>query len=364
MNVSKIRVGLIFGGRSGEHEVSVLSANSVMSAINRDKYEVYPIGITKEGKWLPGVVPEKLIASGELQVRQLNDGQDHSIVPISNEQGQLLSSLQEQVDIFFPVMHGPYGEDGTIQGLLEIAGFPYVGGGVLASAVGMDKVVMKAVFQQAGLPVGAYLGYLRKEWESNPDLVLDQIEQQLGFPCFVKPANLGSSVGISKAHNREELVRSLNLAAEYDRKLIIEKMLIGREIECAVLGNDDPQASVVGEIVPCAEFYDYEAKYVLNDSKLIIPAELPEHLVKEVQQLAVKAFKAVDASGLGRVDFFVNTETNEVIINEINTMPGFTRISMYPKLWEASGINYEDLIDRLIQLGLERYRDKQRNRVC
>jgi len=362
--VSKIRVGLIFGGRSGEHEVSVLSANSVMSAINRDKYEVYPIGITKEGKWLPGVVPEKLIASGELQVRQLNDGQDHSIVPISNEQGQLLSSLQEQVDIFFPVMHGPYGEDGTIQGLLEIAGFPYVGGGVLASAVGMDKVVMKAVFQQAGLPVGAYLGYLRKEWESNPDLVLDQIEQQLGFPCFVKPANLGSSVGISKAHNREELVRSLNLAAEYDRKLIIEKMLIGREIECAVLGNDDPQASVVGEIVPCAEFYDYEAKYVLNDSKLIIPAELPEHLVKEVQQLAVKAFKAVDASGLGRVDFFVNTETNEVIINEINTMPGFTRISMYPKLWEASGINYEDLIDRLIQLGLERYRDKQRNRVC
>ncbi len=362
--MSKIRVGLIFGGRSGEHEVSVLSANSVMSAINRDKYEVYPIGITKEGKWLPGVVPEKLIASGELQVRQLNDGQDHSIVPISNEQGQLLSSLQEQVDIFFPVMHGPYGEDGTIQGLLEIAGFPYVGGGVLASAVGMDKVVMKAVFQQAGLPVGAYLGYLRKEWESNPDLVLDQIEQQLGFPCFVKPANLGSSVGISKAHNREELVRSLNLAAEYDRKLIIEKMLIGREIECAVLGNDDPQASVVGEIVPCAEFYDYEAKYVLNDSKLIIPAELPEHLVKEVQQLAVKAFKAVDASGLGRVDFFVNTETNEVIINEINTMPGFTRISMYPKLWEASGINYEDLIDRLIQLGLERYRDKQRNRVC
>jgi D-alanine-D-alanine ligase len=362
--VSKIRVGLIFGGRSGEHEVSVLSANSVMSAINRDKYEVYPIGITKEGKWLPGVVPEKLIASGELQVRQLNDGQDHSIVPISNEQGQLLSSLQEQVDIFFPVMHGPYGEDGTIQGLLEIAGFPYVGGGVLASAVGMDKVVMKAVFQQAGLPVGAYLGYLRKEWESNPDLVLDQIEQQLGFPCFVKPANLGSSVGISKAHNREELVRSLNLAAEYDRKLIIEKMLVGREIECAVLGNDDPQASVVGEIVPCAEFYDYEAKYVLNDSKLIIPAELPEHLVKEVQQLAVKAFKAVDASGLGRVDFFVNTETNEVIINEINTMPGFTRISMYPKLWEASGINYEDLIDRLIQLGLERYRDKQRNRVC
>lgn len=362
--MSKIRVGLIFGGRSGEHEVSVLSANSVMSAINRDKYEVYPIGITKEGKWLPGVVPEKLIASGELQVRQLNDGQDHSIVPISNEQGQLLSSLQEQVDIFFPVMHGPYGEDGTIQGLLEIAGFPYVGGGVLASAVGMDKVVMKAVFQQAGLPVGAYLGYLRKEWESNPDLVLDQIEQQLGFPCFVKPANLGSSVGISKAHNREELVRSLNLAAEYDRKLIIEKMLVGREIECAVLGNDDPQASVVGEIVPCAEFYDYEAKYVLNDSKLIIPAELPEHLVKEVQQLAVKAFKAVDASGLGRVDFFVNTETNEVIINEINTMPGFTRISMYPKLWEASGINYEDLIDRLIQLGLERYRDKQRNRVC
>lgn len=362
--MTKIRVGLIFGGRSGEHEVSVLSANSVMSAINRDKYEVYPIGITKEGKWLPGVAPEKLIASGELQVRLLNDGQGHSIIPISNEQGQLLSSLQEQVDIFFPVMHGPYGEDGTIQGLLEIAGFPYVGGGVLASAVGMDKVVMKAVFQQAGLPVGAYLGYLRKEWENNPDLVLDQIEQQLGFPCFVKPANLGSSVGISKAHNREELVQSLNLAAEYDRKLIIEKMLVGREIECAVLGNDEPQASVVGEIVPCAEFYDYEAKYVLNDSQLIIPAELPEHLIREVQQLAVKAFKAVDASGLGRVDFFVNTETNEVIINEINTMPGFTRISMYPKLWEASGISYEDLIDQLIQLGLERYHDRRRNRVC
>jgi D-alanine-D-alanine ligase len=260
-------------------------------------------------------------------------------------------------------MHGPFGEDGTIQGLLELAGIPYVGGGVLGSAVGMDKAMMKAVFIQHGLPVGDYLAILRRDWEEAPKPIMDEIEKRLGYPCFIKPANLGSSVGISKAHDREELQKALDLAALYDRRLVVEKMLTGREIECGVLGNDQPRASMVGEIVPCAEFYDYEAKYILNDSKLIIPAELPEKISRQVQDLAIRAFKAIDGAGLGRVDFFVNPEREEIYVNEINTMPGFTRISMYPKLWEASGISYPDLIDQLIQLAMERYRDKSRNKV-
>jgi len=370
--VAKIRVGLIYGGRSGEHEVSVLSANSVMAAIDKDKYEVIPIGITKEGRWLPGQGPEALVASGDLQVRRLSDGTESlaalsgdkasSLVSLENTQGHILAGLREKVDVLFPVLHGPFGEDGTVQGLLELADIPYVGAGVLGSAVGMDKAIMKAVFQQQGLPVGKYLVYLRKELE-NFDRVAAEIEENLQFPCFVKPANLGSSVGISKAHDREELRKALHLAAEYDRKIVVEAMLHGREIECGVLGNDEPMASVLGEIVPCAEFYDYEAKYVLGDSKLIIPATLPEDIVVKVQDLAVKAFKAVDCAGLARVDFFVDVDNQQIYLNEINTIPGFTRISMYPKLWEATGVPYETLIDRLIQLAFERYDDKKRNRV-
>ncbi|NLY76214.1 MAG: D-alanine--D-alanine ligase [Firmicutes bacterium] len=366
--MSTVRVGLIYGGRSGEHEISVLSANSVMSAIDRGKYDVFPIGISKEGRWIPGLSPARLVESKELQVRFLNDvpeneNADNQLSVLSNQRGNLLAGLRERVDVVFPVMHGPFGEDGTIQGLLELAGIPYVGGGVLASAVGMDKVIMKMVFERNGLPVGDYLYYLRKDLNGGMGAVLNEIERRLGYPCFVKPANLGSSVGISKAHNRDELIRALHYAAEYDRKIVVEKTIHGREIECAVLGNDEPIASVPGEVKPCAEFYDYEAKYILNDSKLEIPAVLPEEITARVQDLAIRAFKAIDCSGLGRVDFFVNEDTGAIFVNEINTIPGFTRISMYPKLWEASGIGYTELIDRLLMLALERYQDKVRNRI-
>ncbi len=366
--MTKIRVGLIYGGRSGEHEVSLLSANSVMMAIDREKYEVFPIGITKDGRWLPGQSPSPLVESKDLQVRYLNDDNQNEnnqkqLATLSNNHGNLLAGLRDRVDVIFPVMHGPFGEDGTIQGLLELAGIPYVGGGVMASAVGMDKAIMKMVFQQKGLPVGEYLYYLRKDLDGSSEAILNEIERKLGYPCFVKPANLGSSVGISKAHSRDELNRALHFAAEYDRKIVVEKMLIGREIECAVLGNDEPIASVPGEIVPCAEFYDYEAKYVLNDSKLEIPAGLPEEITAKVQDLAVRAFKAIDCAGLSRVDFFVDEKSDSIYVNEINTIPGFTRISMYPKLWESSGISYTELIDRLLQLALERYQDKMRNRI-
>ncbi|HEX7715052.1 MAG TPA: D-alanine--D-alanine ligase [Bacillota bacterium] len=365
---SKIKVGLIYGGRSGEHEVSVLSANAVLSAIDREKYEVYPIGITKEGTWLPGQSPAPLVASEELQVRMLTDDSSQAtantaLLKLENNKGRILAGLKDAVDIIFPVMHGPFGEDGTIQGLLELADIPYVGGGVLASAAGMDKGVMKAIFRDAGLPVGDYLVYTRHEWESGPERILKQIEAELGLPCFVKPANLGSSVGITKAHTQEELRKAMDLAAEYDRRLVIEKMLAGKEIECGVLGNDEPMASIPGEVVPCADFYDYEAKYILNDSKLVIPAPLNPEMTAKVQDLAVRAFRAVDCAGLGRVDFFVEPETKTVYVNEINTIPGFTRISMYPKLWEASGVGYSELIDRLLQLALERHSDKKRNKL-
>lgn len=359
--MARMRVGLIYGGRSGEHEVSILSANSVMTAIDVTKYEVVPIAITKEGKWLPGQAPQLLVESGHLEARSLGEISPESEEGIANKRGLILSGLRKKVDVIFPVLHGPFGEDGTIQGLLELADIPYVGAGVLGSATGMDKAIMKALFQQAGLPVGSYLVYLRRDLRDF-ERIAETVVQKLGYPCFVKPANLGSSVGISKAHDQEELWKALQLAARYDRKIVIEAMLSGREIECGILGNDVPLASVLGEIVPCAEFYDYEAKYILNDSRLIIPAELPEELVKKVQELAVQAFKAVDCAGLARVDFFVDSENGRIFINEINTMPGFTRISMYPKLWEASGIGYVDLIDRLLQLALERYEDKQQQR--
>jgi D-alanine-D-alanine ligase len=362
----KIRVGLIFGGRSGEHEVSVLSANSVMEAMDPTRYEVIPIGITKSGQWMPGVSPKMLVDSKQPEV--LPGGETPSYISegslaLDNPKGHILGSMTKQLDVIFPILHGPFGEDGTIQGLLELAGLPYVGGGVLASAVGMDKGLMKKVFCQEGLPVGDFVVSLRKDWESNPVSLLEEIESKLGYPCFVKPANLGSSVGISKAHNQEELEQAINLAGEYDRKIVVEAFIEGREIECSVLGNDEPIASVPGEIVPCSEFYDYEAKYVLNDSKLVIPAELPKAVSDEIQSLAVRAFKAIDCAGLSRVDFFVTHKDQQVLINEINTMPGFTRISMYPKLWEASGIPYAQLVERLIQLAIERYRDKERNRV-
>lgn len=363
---ARLRVGVLYGGRSGEHQVSVVSAASVIAALDRDKYEVIPIGITAEGRWLPGVSPSALIESGQPQVRALPgpEGSATSALMVSTaKDGRLLAGLRERLDVIFPVLHGPYGEDGTVQGLLELADLPYVGAGVLASAVGMDKGLMKSVFRQAGLPVPNYLIFLRRDWESAPGTVRRRVQEEIGYPCFVKPANLGSSVGISKVHTPDELGPAMDLAAAYDRRSIVEVNVDGRELECSVLGNDEPIASVPGEVVPCEEFYSYKAKYVAQDSRLLIPAPLPPEVASRIQDLAVRAFKAVDGAGLARVDFFLTHGGQEVLVNEINTMPGFTSISMYPKLWEASGLKYADLVDRLLELALERHADRQRSRV-
>ena len=391
----KLRVGVLFGGRSGEHEVSLLSAASVLNAIDKAKYEVVPIGISKQGRWLATAESQKLL-KGEQHVenpRHLRAGdpeqtpgaavlargdsvlvppeprgERHSLIPFeSNPTARQRPAHQAiDVDVIFPVLHGTFGEDGTIQGLLELAGIPYVGAGVLGSAAGMDKDVMKRLFAAAGLPIVKHVTALRREWERQPTKVKKQIESKLKYPVFVKPANLGSSVGISKAHDGKELGPAMDLAAGFDRKIVIEEGVGGkkkkaREIECSVLGNDDPQASIPGEIVPVKEFYDYAAKYLDEGSELVIPAKLTKSLVKQVQQMAIAAFKAVDCSGLARVDFLLDPTTNKLYLNEINTMPGFTSISMYPKLWAASGLEYPKLIDRLIDLALERADDKTRN---
>lgn len=354
------KLALIYGGQSGEHEVSVLSAASVMAALDRSKFEVLPIGITRNGQWIPGLSPQLLAESKDLQVKPVGDkGADIDYAIVNNPAGVLLGRLKEEVDLVFPLLHGPMGEDGSIQGLLELAGIPYIGGGILASAVGMDKALMKKVFQMDGLPVGDYLVYLRREWRESPQEIIVEIEGKLGYPCFVKPANMGSSVGISKARCREELRSAMEKAAMYDRKLVVEAFLEGREIECSVLGNDRPKASLPGEIVSCADFYDYEAKYLLNQSKLMIPAPLSPEKTKEIQNLAIKAFKVIDCSGLARVDFFVLNRDERVVVNEINTMPGFTQISMFAKMWDAMGISYQKLIEELVDLALERYAEKK-----
>jgi D-alanine-D-alanine ligase len=367
----KIRVGIVFGGRSGEHEVSLASATSVMTNLDSDKYEAVPIGITKEGSWLLGSKPQQLLDaehSANLD-RELESSRAVTLTGdprlrrlIAVEQGEELGN-QGALDVIFPVLHGTYGEDGTLQGMLEMANVPYVGCGVLGSALGMDKEKMKMIFQRVGLPVGDYLVYRRSVWERAPEPILDAIEQRLGYPNFVKPVNLGSSVGISKAHDRAELLHSINEAAEYDRKIIIERGINCREVECAVLGNDEPLVSVVGEVIASNEFYDYRAKYIDNKSQTIIPADIPQAIAEEVRRQAALAFLSLDLSGLARVDFFLERETKQVYINEVNTMPGFTAISMYPKLWEASGLSYAELLDRLIELAIERHADQQRNRT-
>jgi D-alanine-D-alanine ligase len=392
--MKKLRVGVLFGGRSGEHEVSLLSAASILKAIDQEKYEVVPIGITKEGRWLTAEHAENLLA-GKLVIepRHLRAGdpettpaaavlaQGESVVvppePVHRESGlvpfqtdaSLLRRASDRainVDVIFPVLHGTFGEDGTIQGLLELADIPYVGAGVLGSAAGMDKDIMKSLFLAAGLPIVKHVTILRSAWESDPKKVDKLVASKLKYPVFVKPANLGSSVGISKAHNGKELRPAIEEAAKFDRKIVIEQGVGGkkekaREIECSVLGNDEPVASVPGEIVPGKEFYDYTAKYLDEGSQLIIPAKLTKAQTKKVQELAVKAFRAVDCSGLARVDFLMDPKTGKIYLNEINTMPGFTSISMYPKLWATSGLEYADLIDRLIQLGIERHADKKKN---
>ena len=357
----KICVGILFGGRSGEHDVSLQSAASVIRALDPAKYEIMPIGITPEGHWRIGSGAAQLLPL----VLESGDPVTPSVDPVGPKLLPLArpvpaSNSRPEVDVVFPVLHGTFGEDGTVQGLLELADIPYVGAGVLASAAGMDKDVMKRLFRDAGLPVVPWELILRSDWESHPDAVRKRIERKLRYPLFVKPANLGSSVGISKVHNRGELAAGLNLAAQYDRKILVENGIDAREIECSVLGNDDPRASVPGEVVPVNEFCDYEAKYIKEGSELVIPAHLTARQTKRVREVAIRAFQAIDGAGMGRVDFLLDRKSGKVYLNEINTIPGFTSISMYPKLWEASGVPYSLLLDRLIELVLERHQEKSR----
>jgi D-alanine-D-alanine ligase len=357
----KLRIAVLYGGRSAEHEVSVVSARGVMAALDRSKYEVVPIAITKSGRWmLPEKTPEELDApKGSLPAT----GEEGTGVALTRETGGAelrpvgsAAAGAGTVDVVFPVMHGPYGEDGTVQGMLELAGVPYVGAGVLASAIGMDKETQKQLFRARGLPVGPYMHVHADDWQRGAESVLELASEEIGFPSFTKPSGLGSSIGVSKCRTIEELRAGLDLALKHDRKALVEKAIVGRELECAVLGNDDPEASVVGEIVPAHEFYDFEAKYIEEGSELRIPAPIPEAITEEIRRLAIGAFRAIDCAGMARVDFFYDEGTGGVFLNEINTIPGFTPISMYPKLWEASGVPYEKLIDRLIELALERHR--------
>jgi D-alanine-D-alanine ligase len=395
----KLRVGILFGGRSGEHEVSLLSAASILQAIDREKFDVVPIGINKAGHWLISGAAQGLLegngadGAGRLEAgktlwagdpaatpraRVLAEGQPTLLAPESAQVEALLSRAGksaidsnaalggQSLDVVFPVLHGTFGEDGTIQGLFELAGIAYVGSGVLGSAAGMDKDVMKRLFANARLPIVRHVTLLRAEWERSPRKAVAQVEAALKYPVFVKPANLGSSVGISKVHDRKELGPALTLAARYDRKLVVEQGVGGkkakaRELEVAVLGNDDPRASVVGEIVPGKEFYDYEAKYLSEGSVPVIPARLSKAETKQIREMAVAAFRACDLSGMARVDFLMEPEgKRRIFVNEVNTLPGFTKISMYPKLWEATGLPYKKLITRLIELGLERHAEKSR----
>jgi len=368
MGIKKIRVGIIFGGRSGEHEVSFCSASSIIKAIDKGKYIVVPIGITKEGRWISPQDSELALQSGRIKGKNtvilLNDSFSKSLVCIDNNQKLDKNSALDKLDVIFPALHGPYGEDGTVQGLLELANIPYVGAEVAASAISMDKELMKTIFKQKGLPVLKWLTIKRKEWQKDKEKILSLIQNGFEYPLFVKPTNLGSSVGITKVHKKEELEKAIDLASSYDRKILIEKGLEEiREIECGVLGNDEPRASVVGEVKPAGEFYDYDSKYIDEGTQLIIPADLPDEVSQEVQRIALRAFKAVDAAGMARVDFFVSKKENKIYLSEINTIPGFTSTSMYPRLWEASGIPYPELIDRLIQLALERHQDKKQNKI-
>ncbi|MBS1822583.1 MAG: D-alanine--D-alanine ligase [Acidobacteria bacterium] len=394
MKKKKLRIGILFGGRSGEHEVSLLSAASILKAIDRTKYDVVPIGITREGRWVTSHDAQALLAgkSAPENPRLAGDPQatptaavirrGEAIIvppaPAESLQPLELSASAEfalhrpalDIDVVFPVLHGTFGEDGTIQGLFELADIAYVGSGVLGSAVGMDKIAMKQAFAANGIPQTPYLAMLRSEWRADAKKATKKIEASLKYPLFVKPANLGSSVGISKVHDRGELAAAMDLAAGFDRKLIIEQGVGGpgakpRELEVAVLGNDAAEASVVGEIVPGAEFYDYEAKYLSDSSVPIIPAKLTKAESNEIRRMAIEAFKACDCAGLARVDFLMepakkgSRKKPRVYLNEINTLPGFTSISMYPKLWAASGLPYKKLIDRLIQLAIERHKEKQ-----
>jgi len=356
-----LRVGVLFGGRSGEHEVSLASAASVIRGLDPDKYEAVPIGITKDGHWLIGegavkMLPEVL--KGGRRVMLTADPTEAALVPLDRGAGA------QRLDVIFPVMHGTFGEDGTIQGMLDLAGLPYVGAGVLGSAVGMDKDVAKRLCQTAGIPVVPWVTVHRWRWEQNKWAVKTEIEEKFPYPVFVKPATLGSSVGMSKVHNAQELGPALDLACEYGMKILVEKAVTAREIEVSVLGNHEPKASVPGEIVPHREFYDYAAKYLEDGTQLVIPAVLKPAQVKKIQTLAVQAFQALELCGMARVDFFLEKKGGKLYLNELNTIPGFTSISMYPKLWEASGIPFRDLIDKLIELAFEIHAEKARTKYA
>ena len=361
----KIRVGVVFGGRSSEHEVSLASAASVMNAMDRQKYDIVPIGITNDGRWIASGDPLKALQSGELAGTRpaalLGDPSWHGLLRLDDSGKGLAAAEVNHLDVVFPVLHGTYGEDGTVQGLLELANVPYVGADVLSSAVAMDKIMFKYVMTAHGIANVDSLWFRRKQWQNQSAGVLEAVEEGLGYPVFTKPANMGSSVGVSKCHNRGELADGLDEAARYDRKLLVEVAVPeAREIEVSVLGNDEPITSVPGEVVPSREFYSYEAKYIdLGESAsgLLIPAPLSESMTAQVRELAIRAYRAIDCCGMARVDFLLPRSSGQLYINEMNTIPGFTGISMYPKLWDATGVSYAELIDRLIELAMERHSD-------
>jgi D-alanine-D-alanine ligase len=354
----KLNVLILFGGKSGEHEVSLMSATNVIKAIDKERYNIYMIGITRQGRWMAykGDVDKIADGSWEKEAEGLDREETISLLFSSLFKGEAKSSM----DVVFPVLHGPNGEDGTMQGLLEMLDIPYVGCGVMASALGMDKEFSKQLFARAGLPMGDYTVILKTDIEKDMASAISLVESKFTYPVFIKPVNMGSSVGITKAHNREELAGGLTEACKYDRKVIIEENINCREFECSVLGNNAPIASGIGEIIPSNEFYDYQAKY-FDDGKsvLVIPAKLSDSKIQELREAAVKAYKALDCCGMSRVDFLVDKDTEKIYINEINTIPGFTKISMYPKLWDAAGVTYSKLIDKLIELAIERYSEKK-----
>ncbi|PYT93960.1 MAG: D-alanine--D-alanine ligase A [Acidobacteria bacterium] len=360
-NKKRLRVGILFGGRSGEHEVSLASAASVIRGLDPDKYEALPIGITKEGHWLIGGAAQKMlpeVLKGGQRVMMTADPTDAALIPLDRSGGG------QRIDVVFPVMHGTFGEDGTIQGLLDLAGLPFVGAGVLGSAIGMDKDVAKRLLQVAKIPVVPWIAVQRADWERIPKEIQKAVEKKFKYPVFVKPATLGSSVGMTKVHSRAEFAGALNLAAGFAMKILVEQCVVGREIEVSVLGNHDPKASIPGEIVPHREFYDYTAKYLEEGSQILIPAKLKPAQTNKIQKYAVEAFRALELNGMARVDFFVEKKAGKIYLNEVNTIPGFTSISMYPKMWEASGIPFRELIDKLIELALEMHREKARTKYA
>ena len=375
--MDKIRIGVVFGGRSGEHEVSIRSAKTVIEQADKDKYEIIPIAITKDGNWLNpieslGLLPQ---STQDLLISDIGKYPRDAIAILGDTKYKGLTKLETTIgeakflplDVIFPVLHGTYGEDGTIQGLFEMAGIPYVGCGVLASACGMDKVVMKTLFRDAGLPLCKYVWFLRSEWERAADTVVEQVKSKLGFPCFVKPANLGSSVGVSKADDEISLRKAIEVGAEYDRKIIVEEALNMREIECAVIGNDEPRASLPGEYIihdEAKKFLDYTEKYSgTGNNDFVVPSLVSEELSKKIQQMAVSAFKAIDGSGLARVDFFLRNDTGALLVNEINTLPGLTDASGFPKMWAGSGLEFTQVIDSLVTLAMERHADISKNKT-